>query len=68
MVKDTDVIYIRPCIPLFQIEVIDPRGSILTIFDSLSTVNSDTIFGKMTLMALEKYFLEIEGKYGLPLF
>ena len=31
-----------------------------TFSDSLPTVKSNTIFGKITLMALEKYSLEIE--------
>ena len=39
------------------------RGSIFTFYDSLLTVKSNsesTIFGKITLMALEKHSLEIE--------
>ena len=36
------------------------RGSIFTFSDSLPAVKSNTIFGKITLMALEKYSLEIE--------
>ena len=48
-------------------QVIDPRGSILKLFDSLPTVKSNTIFGKMTLMALEKYSLEIEQQQQHPI-
>ena len=36
------------------------RVSIFTFSDSLSAVKSKKIFGKITLMALEKYFLKIE--------
>ena len=36
------------------------QGSIFTFFDSLPSVNSNTVFGKITLMVLEKYSLEIE--------
>ena len=36
------------------------RGSIFTFSDSLPTVKSNTVFGKITLIALEKYSLEIE--------
>ena len=36
------------------------RGSIFTFSDSLPAVKSNTDFGKLTLMALEKYSLEIE--------
>ena len=32
------------------------------ISDSLPTVKSNTVFGKITLIALEKYSLEIEEK------
>ena len=36
------------------------RGSIFTFSESLSTVKSNTVFGKITLVALEKYSVEIE--------
>ena len=36
------------------------RGSIFTFSDSLPTVKSNTVFGKISLMALEKYSLGIE--------
>ena len=36
------------------------QGSIFTFFDSLPKVKSNTVFGKISLMAFEKYSLEIE--------
>ena len=36
------------------------RGSIFTFSDSLPAVKSKTVFGKITLMALEKYSLGIK--------
>ena len=44
------------------------RGNNFTFSDSLPTVKSNTVFGEITLMALEKCSPEIEGKFGLPLF
>ena len=49
-----------PCVPLLQTKVIDPQGSIFTFFGSLPTVKSNKCFGRMTLMALEKYSFGIE--------
>ena len=41
-------------------KVIDPPRQYFTFSDSLPTVKSNTSFGKITLIALEKYSLEIE--------
>ena len=41
----------------------DPRGSIFTFFYSLLTVKSNTLFGKMIFMAVDKYSLEMEKNW-----
>ena len=66
MVKDTDVVYIALLKTTLCRFVANKshrsihRGNIFTFSDSLPIVKSNTIFGKITLMALEKYSLEIE--------
>ena len=75
MIKDKHVVYIYcifedhilvhlHCKQKLQIN----RGTIFTFSDSLPTLNSNTIFGKITLLALEKYFLEIEENLDIPRF
>ena len=51
------------CAPLLQKSHRSIEGSIFYIFWSPATVKSNTIFGKTTLMALEKYSLEIEENF-----
>ena len=41
------------------------RGNIFAFSDSLPTVKSNTVFGKINTMALEKYSLEIEENVDL---
>ena len=67
MVKGTDVVYIALlkttslCTFVANKNHRIHRGSIFTFSDSLPAVKSNTGFGKITLMAFEKYSLEIEG-------
>ena len=65
MVKDTDVVYIvllkttSLCNFVANKSQIH-RGTIFTFSDSLPAVKSNTVFCKITLMAVEKYSLEVE--------
>ena len=65
MVKDTNVIHIALlkttslCTFVAKKSKIH-RGSIFTLSDNLPTVKSNTVFGEITLMALEKYSLKTE--------
>ena len=57
MVKDRDVVYIELLKTTSLCTFVAQK---VYIFWSPATVKSNTIFGKTTLMALEKYSLEIE--------
>ena len=65
MVKDTDVVYIAllkttSLYILFANKSHRPPRQYFTFSDSRPTAKSNTIFDKITLMALEKYSLEID--------
>ena len=54
--------------PLLKTKTIDHSVRLFTFSDSLPTVNSNTIFGKITSMAFEKYPHGIQETLVLPLF
>ena len=70
MVKDTDLVYITLLKTTSLCTFVANKSHRYTeaSSDSLPTVKSNTIFGNITLMALEKYSLEIEKNLDLPLF
>ena len=57
-----------PCAALLQTKIIDSLRQYFYVFWESTYSKSNTIFGKITLMALERYCHEIEENLNLPLF